>query len=186
MAVSPWVPVVSAGFFAALTIAERFYSRLVPDLSDPKRHLRRAGWIMFYGLSLGSTIWGFWIISKERGPVTPELVPLVGGLYFELTLLVFVLVLQLARDALENFGRLMKLDYEHVSMTGELARILDVLVSKTDGPDETKARTQAVLRQIYGKREETVSLSSAGAQPGETDAKSEVSFTVTGTQQLPK
>jgi hypothetical protein len=155
---SPWLPVASAGFFAILAIAERFYARFVPDVSDQKRHIRRAAWVAFHVLSLSSAGLGFWTAAHERGPVTSGFVLFVSMLFFILTLVIINWLANLAQRTSQDFSRFLVIYEQHLkiydqslNLTREEAEILDVLASKVKVPDEVKKKLQGIFEQLDGK-----------------------------------
>jgi hypothetical protein len=152
---SPWVPVVSAGVFAILGIAERFYVRFVPDVNDQKRHLRFARQAAFLAFSLFSLILGFWDAAHQEGPVTPGSVLFVGSLFFSLTLFVILLLLTLALRFLVAFGQFLDMFGQHLYITSEIAKIVGKIAPSTEAPDEISEKLQDILKQLHGGSSES-------------------------------
>jgi hypothetical protein len=158
---SSWLPVACTGFFAILAIAERFYARFVPNISDQKHHLRIAAQVAFYSLSLSSAGLGFWDAAHESGPVTSRFVLSVGSLFFLLTLIIINGVVSITYKTfryVDCFGRSMSiceqhldLQERHLNLTQEEAEILDVLASKIEVSDEVKKKIRGIFEQIDGK-----------------------------------
>jgi hypothetical protein len=151
---SSWLPVVCAGFFTILTIAERFYARFVPDISDQKRHLRIAAQVAFHLLSLSCVGWGFWDTAHESGPVTSRFVLHVGLLFFLLTLVIINWLASITYKTFKEvgcFGRAQSICERHLNLTREEAEILDVLASKIEVSDEVKKKICGIFEQIDGR-----------------------------------
>jgi hypothetical protein len=155
---SSWLPVASAGFFTILTIAERFYARFVPDISDQKRHLRIAAWGAFHLLSLACVGWGFWIAAHESGPITVRFVLFVGALFFMLTLVIsnwlaqiMLMGVHIQIRFLSVYEQHLNLHEKHLDLTREEAEVLDVLASKIEVSDEVKKKISGIFEQIDGR-----------------------------------
>ena len=146
---SPWVPVVFGGVFATLSIAERFYARFVPDVSDQKRHLRMAAWGALNLLSFSSVGWTLWLVAHDTKPVTPQLVISVGAAFFTLTLLIVSVILYkgfgLTGNALREFLMLSK---EHIDLTCEEAKVLDMFTSEINSSEDVKKKIRGLFEQI--------------------------------------
>jgi hypothetical protein len=150
---APWVPVVSAAVFAVLAIAERFYSRFVPDVNDQKRQLKRAGMIIYYSLALLSVVVGLWRAMQEKGPVTQEFVLIVGALYLILALLMSLTLLQLAARLMGGVKEFMGVYRSHLEITREMVGMIRVIAAKVKDTAEVEDSMRRILRQIDGASE---------------------------------
>lgn len=137
-------------------IAERFYSRFVPDVNDQKRHLRLAGRVAFLVFSLSGVIWGFWDAANLREPITPGYVLFVGWLFFSLTLFILNLLLFLALRFMDTYSGLLDVVDKHLYMTSDITKILQEIASKTAASVETSEKLARILRQIHGTKREMV------------------------------
>jgi len=150
---SSWVPVVCGSVLAILGIAERFYARFVPNVSDQKRHLRIAAWVAFYVWVIIVVGVGFWQAEQVSGPITSQFVFFVAGLFFLLSLaIIHVLTLLLFPTRFyDSFSRFLELFGRHVNLTREEAEILAALAEKTKVPDYIKKKAQNLLEKYDGK-----------------------------------
>ncbi len=150
---SSWVPVVCGSVLAILGIAERFYARFVPNVSDQKRHLWTAAWVAFYACVILVVGVGFWQAEHVSGPLTSQFVFFVGGLFFLLSLAINHMLANLLRPSRydDSFSRFLELFGRHVDLTREEAEILVALAEKTKVPDYIKKKAQNILEKYDGK-----------------------------------
>jgi hypothetical protein len=152
---SPWVPIVISGVFATAAIAERFYSRFVPDVSDQKRHLKAAGrhlatvgFISYNVISAAAVGVGFWNGAHESGPVTRTTVILYGAMFSLLSLLTVNLLAFVFHLMQKDQGRDLDLIVRNIQVAAADAKVLHYLASKVGLTEEVKGEYMRTLRAL--------------------------------------
>ena len=169
---SPWVPVGCSIGIAIVTLFERFYTRLTPDIEAQKRHLRTVGIWTLYVVTIGFQL--FTIVGEMRTspPVTSQLVFRIAleaaALAFNCSLLVDVVLMRLSirfmdinKRHAEAFGTHLRFTGEHIEQTSRMREALAlVALNSPKLPEEIKKRVIDLLGEDR-KKELTEDSSSA-------------------------
>jgi hypothetical protein len=156
---SPWIPVTISTSIAVVSIAERFYSRFIPDIETQKRHLKRAGkWttvLILFGIQLGNIIY----LIRIPGPPTKawvlQITVSVGAFVFCLASLFDQGIMQLLDKmnsidgrTLDGQGKLIDVQGKLINLQGRLTDSVQRLTQIADSHQRAMTMLASHSREI--------------------------------------